>query len=46
MFNEATFGEILLPSSGNVMLCIFKGNMQTLAETIKIMDKKLPNVNN
>ena len=48
MFNEATFGEILLPSSGNVndYVCIFKGNMQTLAETIKIMDKKLPNVNN
>ena len=49
MFNEATFQETLLPSSGNTndMLRIFKGNMGTWMETIKLMNKKkLYNVTN
>ena len=42
MFKWDTFREILLPSSGNVMVMsrIFKGNRQTFTETIKIADKK------
>ena len=42
MFKWATFREILLPSSGNVndMPRIFKGNMRTFTEKIKLADKK------
>ena len=52
MFNEATFGKILLPSLGNVnmiMFCMFKGNAKTWKETIEISDldeNKLHNATN
>ena len=51
MVNEATFQEILLPSSGNleIMLCIFLANMWTWMETVELADldeKKLHNGSN
>ena len=49
MFNEATFLEILLPSSGNVKdyIAYLKEICGTQTETIKLTDKtKLRNVTN
>ena len=43
MFKQAAFREILHPSSGNVndyVAHIYKENMRTFTETIKLADNK------